>query len=361
MPPVAFCDRVKQSASSISASPEFVKVNPEAIQRTIDAFSTDSEKRASLFRTPPPLALPLKFEDISSEINFIALKRLVTVGGAYRKDVRSACKRTFEDSLFFGCIGLHISSPKVSASVLSGLSLHGVGELFQIPVSREEPVNSSLPGVTVMKPSALRPLVEIIRTILNRTGDRLTELGFVDFASFVLKTLEGCSSADGLVKALVETFPFAFDDEVAVTCDAEDTHPVYMYSRAQALCYDLFKQFHGRDDRFALADVNESLTVCAGALLPERVLTMGWIEFVKDVEPPTLDNPVTQGSRIEVEIRLASVSACELFLHKCRSNDDVHDDMKACTPFALDTYLHTPSSAEGGCDLDLCARDTLFY
>jgi len=117
-----------------------------------------------------------------------------------------------------------------------------------------------------------------------------------------------CSAAGSavrLVKLLVERFP-SFDDVATF-----EGRQVAFYKRAQLAAGMLYQAFGGRD--WGAFDDFGHLTVYADYKLPQVLRKLGILlydgELTRWIENKT---PVPAGSRMEVEIRAATVWACEL-------------------------------------------------
>jgi hypothetical protein len=102
----------------------------------------------------------------------------------------------------------------LDAIALKSFSKNDVQKYFNIPLDVKE----------------LESLVNLIVIAFNTCGERLFELGFTDFASFVITTLQTEKTAAYLVQQLVSAFPEVYDDSYSYNTGNE-TIQVLLYKK----------------------------------------------------------------------------------------------------------------------------------
>ncbi|RHY12863.1 hypothetical protein DYB25_010164, partial [Aphanomyces astaci] len=122
--------------------------------------------RSQFDKLGEPIRYPLSFKSVDEEVNFlgnprdgtwyvrlnvlmlVALVDLLNFGSGYRKLLHQYCDRVGH---MFGVIGMYISSPRLDAKTLRGLSLDSVANYFSIPLDRDEELST---GIYISKPAS---------------------------------------------------------------------------------------------------------------------------------------------------------------------------------------------------------------
>lgn len=133
-------------------------------------------------------------------------------------------------------------------------------------------------------------------------------------------------SAPGLARLLVDRFP-SFRDEAEL-----DGAGVRFYKRAQLAPMMIYERFEGRGEG-ALSEI-EDLTVAADYKLPQGLRTLSVIGYHEELAGKVDARvEIPAGSREEIEIRAATVWACEL-LRRC-----LCERFEGTTSLHVDYYL----------------------
>ncbi|ETV66289.1 hypothetical protein H257_17256 [Aphanomyces astaci] len=289
--------------------------------------------RSQFDKLGEPIRYPLSFKSVDEEVNFLALVDLLNFGSGYRKLLHQYCDRGAHETMMFGVIGMYISSPRLDAKTLRGLSLDSVANYFSIPLDRDEELST---GIYISKPGPLKPLAEGIHQVLTETGSLCLKHGFDDLGAFVLahvhetaapstdEALHVGPSAAALVDALAATFP-GF-------CDVHND--VIILKKAQLLASNLYRRFGASDVRFAFQDM-ETLTACSDNVLPCVLHALGILEYTPALAAAIEDGQVlVLGSDEEVELRAGAVVACDKILAVLQEGD-----IPDATILALDSYM----------------------
>eukprot|EP00050_Salpingoeca_kvevrii_P003711 m.231521 g.231521 ORF g.231521 m.231521 type:complete len:317 (-) comp10873_c0_seq3:439-1389(-) len=214
--------------------------------------------------------LPLQFDNLEQEINFLALKHLLRFGARFDTALRACNGRTSYEVTLFGLFGLFISQNSLTAAALGQLGLDEVATAFQLPlVSDDETAESPLPGVRILPPSPVRPFAEEILRVLHEVAELLQATGAPSLGAFVLKVARPSESpkARELVDALVNRFPAFQDDDCGIQFRA----------KASGLAAELNARYHEEDaERFGFQDMNE-LAPAVDAEYLAAMLRMGLV------------------------------------------------------------------------------------
>ncbi|RHY73904.1 hypothetical protein DYB30_010669 [Aphanomyces astaci] len=281
--------------------------------------------RSQFDKLGEPIRYPLSFKSVDEEVNFlgnprdgtwyvrlnvlmlVALVDLLNFGSGYRKLLHQYCDRVGH---MFGVIGMYISSPRLDAKTLRGLSLDSVANYFSIPLDRDEELST---GIYISKPHGFDDLGAFVLAHVHETAAPSTD-----------EALHVGPSAAALVDALAATFP-GF-------CDVHND--VIILKKAQLLASNLYRRFGASDVRFAFQDM-ETLTACSDNVLPCVLHALGILEYTPALAAAIEDGQVlVLGSDEEVELRAGAVVACDKILAVLQEGD-----IPDATILALDSYL----------------------
>ncbi|KAJ1966468.1 hypothetical protein GGI12_000043 [Dipsacomyces acuminosporus] len=273
LPPssVSYFDAVREStAKYINASDQqLVKVNPDAVKEYLANLDISKFDRYVKHVNQWSRKLPLRFDSISQEMDFIALVDLLQIGSGFRRELHEATDRGASDTIVFGCMSLHISQTAVDAKGLQALTLGEVAQSFGIPLfGPERPMSKGNTAVMVSEASSLRPLAEIILGILQDTGRRLEQSGFTSLSDFIIKMCTEKPAAAHLVEKLANAFP-SLRDAAQI-----NGHTVYLFKKAQLIAYDICQRFKDTDKMFDFKDIGE-MTLFADNVVPAMVQSHG--------------------------------------------------------------------------------------
>lgn len=320
-----------------------MKINQEAIQQFVKTLDLEKFRKKS-----EPIGFPLKFDTIEQEINFWAILDLLNFGSGFRVPLNQLTGRGASNTIRYGLFGMQIGGKELDADLMSQFDVGSIGDLFGIPLSREEEVQAA---ITILKPTELRPLADMITTVLNDSGNLLRKHGCKDFATFILRALESEQTAAKLVESLVTVFP-AFND--AATYYGQE---VFLLKKAQLLAADLHRKFKD-DPRFNFPDIKD-LTVFTDNVLPAVLRKLGILELSESLSKTIDEGTVLPVGDQEVELRALAIVACDMIVSKAKEHFPEETNFDAMT---LDYYLWTVGKdPEYRSSHRHYTRDTLFY
>eukprot|EP00753_Platysulcus_tardus_P007135 PLAT14858.2.p1 GENE.PLAT14858.2~~PLAT14858.2.p1 ORF type:complete len:388 (-),score=142.00 PLAT14858.2:30-1193(-) len=234
-------------------------------------------------------SLPLAFDDISAELNFITLRFLLSFGLRHEKQVLADVHRSLDDVIMFGVINMYISAVPLTAVRLSSLSLSDVASHFELPTMVE--VATETEAITMEQAGPLMAFAKQLQDCMASAGRALSSRGYKDFAALLQDATRGESSSERVVKALVGVLPQFFDEEDGVPAAGsgvaeakEDDEaagaaavalPALPFHRKAVLAAaDISCRFNGREERFTFADT-DSLPAAVGGELIAQLLAAG--------------------------------------------------------------------------------------
>ncbi len=192
----------------------------------------------------------------------------------------------------------------IKAEVELGYSVHRASFLATIRTKDLERIFSG---------SGMIPLFEERWKNLREAGQILTEY----WGGSVVNILEEArGSALRLVHLLKENFPSFRDEAIYLG------RKVYFYKRAQIFPYDLNRRFWGK--KWGKWYDLDKLTAFADYKLPQVMRHLGIIEYTPQLAAK-IDNMeyLRPGSEEEIEIRAATIQACELIKKKLKTEKGI--------------------------------------
>ncbi|CAO3694611.1 unnamed protein product [Umbelopsis ramanniana] len=278
-----------------------------------------------------PMRMPVRFDSLAQELNFIALIDLLNFGSGYRVPLHKYTGRGAFDTIRFGAMSFHIGGTPLTAATFKNITAFEISEIFQFPIDREY-TPEGMSFVTMTEANELKRLAIGIAQVLNSTGEFLQSHGYQDLASFILDVTKPSGgnppSAKNLVDHLIKALPGLRDFSVI------QGQTVYLYKKAQILTYHVWMFFKDQDpDRFNFADIKE-LTIFSDNVIP----TM--LEHLKVIRlPDSLQQKIEAGQELTTEeaylARAAAVVACERIVQKAHSQGTIPH----MTEGELDVYL----------------------
>ncbi|KAJ2955106.1 hypothetical protein NQZ79_g8844 [Umbelopsis isabellina] len=278
-----------------------------------------------------PIRMPVRFDSMAQELNFIALIDLLNFGSGYRVPLHKYTGRGAFDTIRFGAMSFHIGGTPLTAQTYKDMTAFEVSEVFQFPIDREyQPEGMSF--VTMTEPNELKPLAIGIAQVLNSTGEFLLSHGYQDFATFILDITKPTDGNLPSVKKFVDQVYKLII--IYVTMIMIDLAALYIYKKAQILAYHIWLIFRDQDHaRFDFTDIEE-LTIFSDNVIP----TM--LEHLKVIVlPEALKQKIEQGQELTTQeaylARAAAVVACEEIVKQARSDER----FSKMTEGGLDVYL----------------------
>ncbi|GAX82791.1 hypothetical protein CEUSTIGMA_g10217.t1 [Chlamydomonas eustigma] len=333
-------DLLHKTSKDILQVNEHVKVETEAVVRLGQELS-NPERMAEVRATAASrsLSFPIKFENLESEVNFMALYYLLSFGSGWDKELLARSRRDSAETIQFGLIGMHISGHRLDHHFMKAFSALEVHNYFGIE-SHVDHELESLPGVTISKPGPLHPLVTSIQSIINETGQALSQEGCSSLGQLILnlaaKSTEGRSqTASAIVEELSSTIP-GFQD-----CGLYEGRQVHFNRKAQALVFALSRRFSGEDARFAFPDMDK-ITADTGPALAATLRAKGILRYSSELsEMVDSGHALTPGPQ-ERSIRSASIAATDMVLEammSASSTGDVTSTVGTFNAHELSLYL----------------------
>ncbi|KAI8967336.1 hypothetical protein BDF20DRAFT_900516 [Mycotypha africana] len=318
-----------------SSCQAFVDTSPVTISdKCIDNFLTSLDKdQYEKLAYDSTMKMPLKFETIEDEINFVALIDLLNFGSGYRIPLHELAGRGAFDTIRFGCMSFHIGGKPMTAEALKNMTIFEVAEAFQIPIDTEVR-HEKLDFVTVTEPTPLKPFAAGLTAVLNTTGDFLLNNNYKDLASFIMEHVKKHpQNAVSLVGHLTKALPGLHD---CYQFSANES-PVYLFKKAQIIVYHLWFTFKEQvPDLFDFKDIDE-LTVFSDNVIPTMLIHLGVITNVPEAWQDDIDKNKDLSVKAATTLRAAAVVACEEIVRKARSGlGPVNETM---TTGGLDVYL----------------------
>ncbi|KAI9488101.1 hypothetical protein BDB00DRAFT_850026 [Zychaea mexicana] len=293
-----------------------VKVSADGIR----SFLKNLDKhRFEELSVDTPIRMPLKFDTLAEELNFVALIDLLNFGSGYRVPLHELAGRGAFDTIRFGAMSFHIGGTPMDAATFKSMTAFKVSEIFQFPIDREVKPKD-MPFITMTEPTELKQLADGITTVLNTTGEFLEQHKYNDLAAFILDLTKPVAnqkpSASKLVEHLTKALPGLRDiSEI-------NGRPVYVLKKAQILVYHLWMFFRDQEpDRFDFADI-DNLTVFADNVVPTLLVHLGVLEI-----PESWQADITDGQDLgeirATTLRAASIVACEDIVELVKQNASV--------------------------------------
>ncbi|KAI7904860.1 uncharacterized protein BX663DRAFT_503823 [Cokeromyces recurvatus] len=312
----------------------FVEKSPIKIsQKGIEDFLTKLDKlEYEELAYDSTIKMPLRFETVEDELNFITLIDLLNFGSGYRVPLHELTGRGAFDTIRFGAMYFHIGGKPMTAETFKNTTIFDVAEMFQIPIDREVR-HEKLDFVTMTEPTPLKPFAAGLTTVLNTTGEYLLANNYKDLAHFILTHVkENPQNAVSLVEHFVRAFPGLAD---CYQFSEESDDLVYIYKKAQIIVYHLWFTFKEQlPELFDFKDI-DTLTIFSDNVIPTMLAHLGIIEM-----PETWQQDIVNHLELDVQtattLRAAAIVACDEIVRMARSGVGSTHNM---TTGGLDVYL----------------------
>ncbi|KAI9358087.1 hypothetical protein BD770DRAFT_321312 [Pilaira anomala] len=311
---------------------EFISSSPIKISgKGIEDFLTGLNKLQYMeFSDDITIKMPLRFETVHDEMNFITMIDLLNFGSGYRVPLHELAGRGAFDTIRFGAMSFHIGGKPMTAETFKNMTVFEVAETFQLPIDREVR-HETLDFVTMTQPTALRPLADGITSVLNTTGEYLVNNGYKDLSDFIMKHVQqNPQNANSLVNHFSQHFPGLFDKYWF----EGDANPVYLYKKSQIIVYHLWCTFKEQlPELFDFKDIN-TLTIFSDNVIPTMLVELNIIQI-----PEAWQEQITANQDLNVQqattLRAAAVVACDDIVNASKTTGPVPD----MTTGGLDVYL----------------------
>ncbi|EIM82983.1 uncharacterized protein STEHIDRAFT_133766 [Stereum hirsutum FP-91666 SS1] len=268
-----------------------IHIAPSSIQRLLlsEAFSSTYHR---ISKTSHGLAFPLKFPSALAELNLLSILSLLNIASGYRVPLHQQTGRGAWDSIRAFVFGLYLSSSigadddLLSAKGMRSISETKIVELMGVSVHVERP-HESIPGVTVGEVGGpIHELVQLLKTLMNETGNVLVNGGYTDLGSFVLEALkEGekatrqsgdkTAAAEVVLERLVRAIP-GFRDMAIV-----NEQPVYCFKKALFLIHGVSIRFGSSSPSSVPIPETSHLPVFTDNVLPSILVHLGVLDLTQ--------------------------------------------------------------------------------
>jgi hypothetical protein len=245
------------------------------------------------------------FESVEAEASLIVLLHALDFGGGWRKELHESNdgKGAFI-TVKAGVEAMFEACPSLLAAWLASLHVPDVASLFRIEG----------------KPSLI-PFATQLTRVCNEIGQSLQKRNFLSIAEFLKSFFSSPRNApplpsseepqyfaSDLVRLLVKTFPFTFNDVYTIR-----GVKVCFYKKAQLIAGELFHRFRSVDSRFAFADAETILTafidnVIVACLRKDMIVVVRSDSLQHHLDTQT---PLASGSEYEVSLRAAALVGIE--------------------------------------------------
>ncbi|KAI8644853.1 hypothetical protein BD408DRAFT_383102 [Parasitella parasitica] len=311
----------------------FVESSPVKIcQKEIDKFLNNLDKlQFNELSDDVTIKMPLKFETIEDELNFITVIDLLNFGSGYRVPLHEMTGRGAFDTIRFGAMSFHIGGKPMDAESFKNCTIFDIAETFQIPIDREVK-HEKLDFVTVSEPTVLKSFAAGLTDVLNSTGEYLKAHNYKDLAQFIMQHVrQNPQNARSLTEHLIKALP-GLHDSYKFPGHPE---PVYLYKKAQIIVYHLWYTFKEQlPDLFNFKDI-DSLTVFSDNVIPTMLAHLGVIQIPEEWQRD-IDNNIDLSVQAATTLRAAGVTACEDIVKAAQGGAGPVNNM---TTGSLDVYL----------------------
>jgi len=363
LPKDDYIEAVRTSCKELQSENEkekSVKISDEQINEFVEKIKSNNlESFKKYYDTNNPLKVPLKFDTLEEELNFVALNALLAFGSGWRDELHEACNRGAANTIKFGIISMHISKMQYGTiNHMAGLTITDISSIFQIPLLGEEKTNENMPGVTVSTQHCLREFAEKLQTVFHKTALDLKKGGYRSLAQFIMylinSTKNEVNRAEVILKGIVNVLT-AFQDSSIV-----NGKEVFIFKKAQLFVYSLYKAFHKKYPLFDIKGV-EKLTIFADNVIPTVLIDLGVLIPSSDILSAIKNKENMSKTNTDVKLRAASIVACEKITKilkeqnvTCMDNEILETD--------IDNYIWNLGKEEKYRGLvRIVNKDTIYY
>ncbi|GBG28999.1 Hypothetical Protein FCC1311_052202 [Hondaea fermentalgiana] len=307
--------------------------------------------------------LPLQFDGIEDEVNFLGVLSALDFGSGFARELEQAGQegapqRPFEEVVLFGVMHMYISGAAIDADGLRAVSAFGIEQHFGISSTVEE---EALGGaIRASVPGPLKPLVDLMVKTLNSLGAKLVDLGSKSLGHFLVEKCreEGPDlDAAAAVQLLADTFGSVFEDRIPaqVAADAGAEGSLLLGRKAVRFLERVDDRFfeetapgeQAESLRYLLKDIAAKLPVKVDAELISGMHALGLVFATDETEDPLEGTVVLDVSSPEDAAREQRVRA-QAWMHAKALLAEPSIGEERITARQLDAFLRR--SAEGHAD-----------
>jgi len=363
LPKDDYIEAVRNSCKELQKENEkdnTVKLSDEKIDEFVEMIKSNNlESFGKYYDTNNPLRVPLKFDTLEEELNFVALNALLAFGSGWRDELHDACNRGAANTIKFGIISMHISKMQYGTiNHMAGLTINDISSIFQIPLLGEEKANENMPGITVSTQHCLREFAEKLQNVFHKTAQDLKKGGYRSLAQFIMylinSTKNEINRAEVILKGIVNILT-VFQDSAVV-----NGKEVFIFKKAQLFVYSLYKAFHKKYPLFDIKGV-EKLTIFADNVIPTVLIELGVLIPSSEVLLAIKSKKNMSKSNTDVKLRAASIVACEKVVQKLKEQNIKYMDNEILET-DIDTYIWNLGKEEKYRGLNrIVNKDTIYY
>ncbi|KAG4089133.1 hypothetical protein H8356DRAFT_1719848 [Neocallimastix lanati (nom. inval.)] len=316
---------------------DLIKINDEGIDKFIEMIKSNNfEIFGKYYGTNNPLKVPLKFDTLEEELNFVALNALLAFGSGWRDELHEACNRGAANTIKFGIISMHISKMQYgTTNHMENLTITDISSIFQIPLLGEEETKENMPGVTVSTQHCLREFAEKIQYVFHKTALDLRKGGYKSLAQFIMhlinSTKDEIDRAEIILKGITNVLT-VFQDSAII-----NGKEVFIFKKAQLFVYTLYTAFHNKYPLFDIKGI-EKLTIFADNVIPTLLIHLDVIKTSSKVSKAIKNKENMSKTNIDVKLRAASIVACERIAKRLREQKIKYMDNEILET-DIDTYI----------------------
>eukprot|EP00833_Pecoramyces_ruminatium_P014853 jgi/Orpsp1_1/1188885/evm.model.d7180000067948.1 len=340
LPKDDYIDAIRNSCKELYNEVEkdgSLKINDDNIDKFIETIKNNNfESFGKYYNTNNPLKVPLKFDTLEEELNFVALNALLAFGSGWRNELHEACNRGAANTIKFGIISMHISKMQYGTiNHMANLTITDISSIFQIPLLGEEETKENMPGVTVSTQHCLREFAEKLQYVFHKTALDLKKGGYRSLAQFVMylinSTKNEVNRAEVILKGIINVLT-VFQDSAVI-----NGKEIFIFKKAQLFVYTLYKAFHKKYPLFDIKGI-EKLTIFADNVIPTILIDLGILKVSSQILKAIEEKENMSKTNMDVKLRAVSIVACEKIVNKLKEQNITYMNNEILET-DIDTYI----------------------
>lgn len=328
-------DAVRSSCEASLSSSCTVRLVPARLSELASQLQAADVKEA-----PKGVVFPVKFDDMESEVNLLALHRLLNFGSGYAPALQRQVQRSADDAMLYGVLGMQLGAPRLDAAYLASFSHFSVNTFFGLDARVEREL---MPGIMQLVPGPLAPLVDSIVSVVSETGRRVQEAGHRSLGALVVALLRSQGGSEGsppqasvFIRDLVDVLQ-VFDD--SAVADEAGGACWQWQRRAQLLAADIWGRWGASCAPLCGFSDVDRLTGDSGAELAAVLRRLGVLELEEELAARIDAQQELPPGRDERALRAAAVVAVDRLAAAVGGG---------VTPYDVSAYLLQPSAPGQG-------------
>ncbi|KAL6780877.1 hypothetical protein ACKKBG_A08830 [Auxenochlorella protothecoides x Auxenochlorella symbiontica] len=298
-------DDIHRSCTELLESCNDVWIDDAALSSAVDEGAEEAR------RQKPSLRLPLKFDDLTQEVNYIAVSHLLDQGSSHDAGLLASTGRTSRECMEYGLMACHLDGRSLDARFLAHFSRQQVFTYFNVDACVEEEVR---PGIMLSKAGPLNVWVNNVVTVLQAAGKAMLSADHPSLGAWLLTLVDTAArdspgepmQAGALVGELARAVP-GFRDEWAGLAEGSVCSARFQ-RKAQALVAALAARFGAGDPRFAFRG-SDGLALDSGPDTIAALLAAGVLRAGAPLADALKERRDLGGSRWEAALRAGALEA----------------------------------------------------